>query len=502
MVEASLSSGMRWSGISMLGREVSRTVFTILLARLVGPEEFGIAAQAMAYVGIVSLLLDQGFSSALIQRKDITPELPGAIVSVNVAIGGILTALTIAIASLWASFMRTPSLAMVLVALSPMLLIRSAEITPRTMLMRNMQFRKIALADAVAAISGGALGLAVAIIWASYWAVVVQFVSTDIVMLLVFLGMGAGYRPNLHFRQLREIAAFSWRAFAAGLLINSISRNIDSVLIGRFQGAQALAFYGMAYRLLLLPVQLATTSVGTVLLPVFSRLAHNAALLPAEMARATRALAALSLPAMALVAAAAPQLVFVIFGRQWEPAIPIVQVLAIPGAVQAIYKPSTAPLVLGVGRPRLILLYAWVTTIVSTVGIAVGLPFGPFGVAVGYSAATGLLLPVEWLIRRRILGMTIPRQVASLMPACHVAIWAAAAYLVVAIIIPSHELVVLAVGLPLAVLTGAAVLRFAHGPLWAELMYMTNRIIGRGGAPPALRNQPRHRAYRARRPHR
>jgi O-antigen/teichoic acid export membrane protein len=348
------------------------------------------------------------------------------------------------------------------------------------MLIRSMQFRKIGTADAIAAMTGGALGLAVAVFEGSYWAVVVQTVSTDIVMMLVLLIFGAGCRPNLQLRQLREIAAFSWRAFAAGLLKNSISRNIDNVLVGRFQGAEALAFYGLAYRLLMLPVQLAYTAIATVLFPTFSRLAHDVAAMAAEMARATRALAALSLPAMALVAAAAPQLVLVIFGSQWGPAIPIVQVLAIAGAMQAIYQPSTAPLVLGVGRGKLILRYAWLTTIVATVGIVLGLPFGPFGVAVGYSTATALLVPVEWLIRRHLLGMTVRSQVGLLAPACHIAVWVAAAYLLIAAVIPSHELVVLVLGALLAILTGAAVLRMAHRPLLAELLHMTNRIIGRG----------------------
>jgi PST family polysaccharide transporter len=354
-----------------------------------------------------------------------------------------------------------------------------------------MQFRKIGTADAVAAMSGGALGLTVALIGGSYWAVVVQTVCTDVVMLLVLLILGAGYRPNLQLRQLREIAAFSWRAFAAGLLKNSISRNIDNLLVGRFQGAEALAFYGLAYRLLTLPVQLAYTAIATVLFPTFSRLAHDVAAMAAEMTRATRALAALSLPAMALVAAAAPQLVLVIFGSEWRPAIPIVQVLAIAGAMQAIYQPSTAPLVLGVGRAKLILRYAWLTTVVATVGIVLGLPFGPFGVAVGYSAATALLVPVEWLIRRHILGTTVRSQIALLAPACHIAVWVAAAYLIVAGVIPSHELIVLAVGVLVAILTGAAVLRLAHRPLLAELLHMTNRIIGRGVPRPGLSAESR-----------
>ena len=96
---------------------------------------------------------------------------------------------------------------------------------------------------------------------------VVQIVATDVVLLLVLLAFGAGLRPNLHFRQLRKIAAFSGRAFAAGLLVNSVSRNIDNLLVGRFQGPEALAFYALAYRLLLLPVQLASTTVGARAVP-------------------------------------------------------------------------------------------------------------------------------------------------------------------------------------------------------------------------------------------
>jgi len=391
---------------------------------------------------------------------------------------------TITIAPLWASFMRTPQLMLVLFAFAPCLLLRSAGITPRAMLQRSMDFRKLGIIDSVATTSGGVLGVLVALAGGSYWSVVVQIAGIDVVGLLVLLVFGAGLWPNLHFRLVREIAAFSGRAFFAGLLIGSVSRNIDNLLVGRFQGPLALAFYGLAYRLLLLPVQLAVGTVGAVLFPAFARLAHDLTALGAEMARATRALAALSVPPMALVAAAAPQLVAVIFGPQWQPAIPIVQVLAIAGALQAIYQPSTGPLLLGLGHAVLNLRYAWLTTVVATVGIVAGLPFGPLGVAIGYSAATGLLVPVEWLIRRHLLGTTVRRQVTSLMPAVHIAIWVAAGYLLIAAAIPHHKIVVLILGTVLAGCTGAAVLRLAHRSLLAELVHMVNRVAGRSSPQP------------------
>lgn len=478
---ADLSTGMRWSGISVAGREFSRIVFTVLLARLVGPEAFGTVAQALVYIGVIGLLLDQGFSSALIQRPKVDPALPGAIVSVNLGVGAGLMLLTIAIAPLWASFMSTPELTLVLIALAPSLLVRAASITPRAVLLRAMDFRSIGIADVASAFVGGLLGAVAAFAGAGYWALVVQIVSTDVLLVAGLLLVGAGRRPNLRMVLVREIAGFSWRAFAAGVLINSVARNVDKLLIGRFQGAEPLAFYGLAYRLLLLPVQLVGQTIGAVLFPAFARLADDLAALRTEMVRTTRAMAMLALPSMALVAAAAPQLVPGLFGHAWNPAIPVVQVLAMAGAVQAVYVPSTTPLVLGLGHARLNLRFAWLTTVVSLAGIVAGLPFGVLGVAIGYSVATASLVPVEWAIRWRLLGMPLGAQALMLLPGFHVALWVAATYFLVVLALPGQAGFALALGIPLACVAGLAVLRVAHRERMAELAGMLRGVLGRNG---------------------
>ncbi|MGH3694125.1 MAG: lipopolysaccharide biosynthesis protein [Pseudonocardiaceae bacterium] len=484
MTSGDVSSGLRWSGISVVCRELARLGFTIVLARAVGPEAFGIVAQALVYIGITSLLLDQGFSSALIQRPNLEQDAPGAVVTVNLVVGGALALLTVAVAPLWAGFMSTPQLTLVLTVLAVSLFIRSVSITPRAMLLRQMDYRKIGTADVVAAVSGGALGVLSAELGASYWALVIQYVTTEAALVIVLLLLGAGNRPNLRLHRLREMAGFSGRAFIAGILINSISRNIDNLLIGRFLGAEPLAFYGLAYRLLLLPVQLVSTTIGAVLFPSFSRRATDLDQVRDDLARATRVLAIVSIPAMAITAAAAPQLVLLLFGEQWQPAIPIVQVLAITGAVQAIYYSTNAPLVLGLGRADLNLRLAWLTTIVSTAGIVAGLPFGPLEVAIGYSVATALLLPVDWLVRRHLLGITVRGQIAALLPAIHTAAWAAATYVLVAAGIVDDDLVALLVGGPAALLVGALVFRLGHRSHYRELIQMALRVSGRGAPNP------------------
>ena len=479
-----LSSGMRWSAISTVGREVSRLIFTVLLARIIGPEPFGIVAQAMVYIGVVGLLLDQGFSSALIQRRRLEKDLPGAVVTVNLMIGAALSLATLAVAPLWADFMSTPQLTLVLAVLAPGLLIRAVAITPRALLLREMAFRKIGIADVGSALVGGVLGVIVAVLGGSYWALVVQTLSTD-VLLAALLLLGAGRWPNLRLRVLRLIVGFSGRAFAAGLLINSVSRNIDSLLIGRYLGPEPSGFLRVGQSVALAPGAAGQHdyrgSAVSCVLTAGRRSRHVAD----RAGRATRVIAVLALPVMALVSAAAPQLIPVLFGQAWLPAVPIVQVLALTGALQTVYQPTTAPLILGLGHARLNLHYAWLITLVSTVGIVGGLPFGAFGVAVGYTIATGLLIPVEWLIRRRLLGITLRGQAALLWPGVHVAIWTAAAYLLIAIIVPAHELAVLMLGAPAAVLVGVGVLRVAHRAQLAELLHIGWRLTGRNRRPSA-----------------
>lgn len=463
----------------MFGREGSRFIFTVLLARLLGPHEYGVAAQATVVIAIVCIVVDQGLSAALIQRPSVSPEMPGATVSINVAIGTLLTVATAAISPLWAAFMNTPVLGPMLAVLSVELVIRSAAITPRAMLIRSMQFRTIAIVDTLGVISGGALGLVAALIWQNAWAVVIQLIGTDMVGLLAMILLGVAYKPNLHLRPVLELFGFSWRASATGVLLNSVATNVDNALIGWRWGPVALANYALAYRLLMLPVGLATATVGPVLLSAFSRMTDDIATAGAQMTRTVRALATVSIPAMALIAVAAPQLIAVFFGPQWRSAVPIIQVLTLAGAVQTVYKCSTASLLLGFGKAAFALRYALLVTIVTTMGIVAGLPFGVFGVAVGLSSATGLLVPIEWIIRKRVLDISVRTQIASLLPAVHGGVWVAAVYLGAVRVVPSGGVGLLVVGTTLSAAAGVTVVRVCHRSLYDELSQIGRHLGGR-----------------------
>lgn len=451
--------GVRSSALSVVVRESMRLVFTAVLARLLGPLPFGIVAQATVYISVMTVLLDQGLASALIQKDVLGPKLARAVTSINLLLGLLLGLTTFVIAPLWSDLFKTPELTSVLGVLGAALLLKAGTITPRAMLARGMRFREIARADVCSAVAGGAIGIVAAMMGVSYWALVVQSVVTDLV-LLVLLNCAFGFcLPSFDLRPVKTVMSFSTRSFAANL-VNGIGRNIANGLIGLYLGAQSLAYYALGHRILMLPVQVAGRSITTVLLSSFSRRGNDRKAVSQDVTRVTRVLAIFMIPMMGLLAACSPQLVPFIFGSQWSPAAPIISILALVGACQGTYAAS-APALLSLGRADIHLRYCWLTNVVSIVGIVAGLQFGLIWVAVGYAVAACLVLPPLWIVQRRILEISFLTQFRTVGAAVHVALWVAGSYMLITRL-PFAEWVELVIGLGTSVLVGVFILRLLH----------------------------------------
>jgi O-antigen/teichoic acid export membrane protein len=453
-----VSIGLRSSVLSVVLRESMRLVFTAVLARLLGPLPFGIVAQATVYIAVMTIVLDQGLASALIQKEVLGPKLVRAVTSLNLLLGLLLGFTTFVIAPLWSDLFKTPELVSVLGVLGAALLLKAAAITPRAMLSRGMRFSEVARADVYSAVAGGVIGIVAATVGLSYWALVVQSVATDLI-LLVLLSCAFGFcLPSFDLRPVKTVMSYSTRSFAANF-INTIGRNVANGLVGLL-GAQSLAYYALGNRVLMLPVQLAGRSIATVLLSSFSRRGNDGYAVGQDVTRVTRVLAIFMIPMMGLLAVSSPQLVLFVFGSRWSPAAPIISVLALVGACQGTYTASPSAL-LSLGRADVHLRYCWLTNGVSIVGIVIGLRFGLFWVAVGYAVAACLVLPPLWFLQRRYLGISILTQFRTVGAAVHVTAWMAGSYILVTEL-PLAKGVDLVVGLGTSVLVGVVILRLLH----------------------------------------
>lgn len=456
---ATATAAVQWNTMAVAGRQLFLLVSAIVLARVLGPETYGVISAATIYITFTTLLLDQGLASALIQRPELSRFAAGAAATANILSGVLLAALTWAVAPSVAAFFDVSELTAVLRWLGLGLVVKSLAIAPRAMQARYLTFRRIAQADIAGALVGAASGIVAALLGAGATSIVYQVVVMDAVAAAVLMTASGAPRPNVRLREVRVLLPFGSRVMVTNG-IAFFSRNIDNILVGRFLGIVALSYYGMAYRVLVIPVQMIGQTVSRVMFPAFSRLADRRELLAENLLKATSLLAFVTVPVMALLAVASTDLVAVVLGSAWLPAAPVITVLAVAGARETVFY-VTGPLMKATGQVSLLVRYEVLATAVQVGGIVIGLRFGILGVAVGYAAAGFALTPVLLAIQRRLSGVAITDQLRAVGPPVHAAAWGAVTYLGIARL-GMTETVTLLAGSAAFVLVAALVLGLAH----------------------------------------
>lgn len=401
----------------------------LVLARILGPQTYGVISVATVYVTLTTLMLDQGLAAALVQRPALKEGLAGAVATANLLTGAILGGLTWVFAPLVASFFSVPGLTNLLRVLGVGLVLKAAAIAPRALQQRTLRFKVQALADVSGGMVGAAFGIGAAGLGQGVWSLAWQVLATDLVIAVVLLGVTRQGTPNLHLGLLREILPFSLRIFASNALA-FLSRNSDNILVGRYLGVSALSHYSMAYRVLVIPVQMIGQTVNRVSFPTFSRLAGDQARLGRNLLTVTELLAFTAFPSMIAVSVAAPQLIALVLGAPWAATAPILAVLAVAGARETVFS-ATGSLMRAKGAGKLIFRYELVATGSQVTGIVIGLQFGVVGVALGYTIVGFGLTPVLLVIQRRLSSVTVREQLSAILPALHCSLWGATAYLLV-----------------------------------------------------------------------
>lgn len=379
---SSVAVSARWSLIGLVSKQVARIGFSVLLARILGPTNFGIVGQATIYLAFSTVFLDIGLASALIQRKEIDDETIGTATWLNLSAVAVLVLATQALAGVWADLFGTPELESVLRVLSLDFVLIGFAVIPTALLTRRLDFRTLAIGEIVGTIVGGAAGLAAAFSGAEYWALVVQTLATDLLYaIVVVIAVG---KPVLAWsrKALHAILGFSARVFGSEVL-RFLSQNADNTLIALRLGPDALANYALSYRVLLLPVQILSQTANRLVFPIFSRLNDEPKRQAEQFLRVSATLALAVVPPMLLVALCARRGVPIVFGDDWDAAVLPMQILSVVSILSAVVS-TAGGVMLAKGRADWSLRWGLVTTGALIGGFIVGLQWGIDGVAWSY----------------------------------------------------------------------------------------------------------------------
>ena len=405
--------GLAWTGGSQVVMQLVRMIVAVVLARLLAPEDYGLAAIALVFSSLIFVFSDLSIGAALIQRKTLTEDDRSTAFWLAIGAGIVFTVGGVAIAGPLSDFYGEPQVASLCMALSLTFIITSLATTHEALLLRDMQFAKTERRIMAATAAGAVAGIVVGVQTRDAWAIIAQEIATATVSTLLLWKLSP-WRPHLRFSRssFRSLAHFSLPLIGHRLLYY-VHRNADNILIGRFVGAAALGAYSLAYNIMLVPFSRIAGPVQRVLAPAFARMQDEPQRIGDAWVRAVRLLGLAAIPSLTGLIVVAPDFVRVVLGPKWAPAATLIQLLAVVGMIQALQSIST-DILQARGRTGTIFRFTLLFSGAHIAGFAIGLNWGVEGVAAAYAISSVLVEPVYLVLTARSIHVSPWRPVLAL----------------------------------------------------------------------------------------
>jgi O-antigen/teichoic acid export membrane protein len=371
------------------------------LARLLAPQDFGLVAMVTTITGFLRIFNDAGLSTVTVQREGITHAQVSNLFWTNVTLGITISLILAISAPAVAWFYREPRLVAITLALCSTFLLTSSVVQHLAVLKRQMRFKVIAFIQVSSMAAGVFVGIVMALLKCGYWSLVGMQLFTPMVAFLLTWRV-SHWRPQWPTRRsgIRSLLSFGADLTASSFLW-SLARGSDGLLIGRFYGSAPLGLYSRGAALLSRPVEQFVSPIEAVIVPTLCRLQPEPERYRRMVLKVYDIIAVTSFLFSGPFLALAHPLTLVVLGPKWENAAAILAGFTLV----ALYTPVASVaswLLTSQGRGREFLVLSSIASSMTVISFLVGLPFGPIGVAMSYSAYCFLIaLPLSYHIAGR-----------------------------------------------------------------------------------------------------
>ena len=325
--------GTAWSFASNMTIQVLRFAGSIVLARLLLPEYFGLVAMVTIITAMSQTLVNSGMSASLIQNKIINDLDFSTVFIFNFIIAIILTILIISIAPLIASFFDEPKLLKIVRYVSLSIILYSLTIVQRSRLQRDLNFKSIFWSDAISVLAGFVAAIIAALNNMGPFALVIQVLVTPLVLFIV-LWAQTRWIPLKGFNKKIFIKHWHFSSpLLASALLNSIFENVYTVLIGRFYSPHQLGIFSKAVSLKNLTVKSIIGAFDNVTFAGLSKVQDDELALKVAIIKIIKVLLFITLPMLAILAATADEFVIFLLGKEWGSSAYFLKILCVEGAL-------------------------------------------------------------------------------------------------------------------------------------------------------------------------
>ncbi len=374
-----------WSALERVGQQVVLVLTQLWLARLLGPELFGLVAMLTIFYSVAQVIVDGGLGNALIQKNEIDEVDCNSVFYFNVVLGFVLAGL-ICVASPWiAAFYGRPVLMPMTCVLALIPLINGFGIVQMALLRRELRFKRILLASVPATVLSGALGVGMALAGFGVWALVAQMVGLRLFW-VVLIWIVSDWRPRLRYsaRSIKRMFGFGSKLMLENVL-TVIFEDVYFLVVGKIFDAITLGLYFNARRLQRMVATTVSGMLARVALPVFAQIQDDPDRMKRGMRRGVRLVILLNGLICALMVATAEPLFRGVLGDKWIGSIPYFQWLA---AVALFYPLSAVNLnvLVALGRSDLFLGVGVVKKVLIALNLVIAWRWGVMAIVYGQVA--------------------------------------------------------------------------------------------------------------------
>lgn len=386
MVAENLSAAAARGGAITMAAQIAKVVIQVaqvsLLARLIAPEAYGLLAMCVAFTGVAQILRDFGLSTAALRNAHLTAQQRSNLFWLNTLSGAGLSVLIFTLSWPIAAFYGRGELVILVQWISLTYVISGVTAQFRVAISRSLRFRALAICDVIPPIVALIVTVPVAAAGHSFAALIVLQISmplADLICSSIFARWLPGLPRKTH--GMRELVSFGL-GFAGTQLLGYVTRNVDSVLIGRIWGAPALGFYDRAFQLSVVPVNQINTPMTKVALPVLSRVVDDQRRFERGIQSAQLVACYVTATVLFIIAGLAVPIVDVFLGEAWAASAPIFAILALSSVFRAIQQIAIW-LQVAKGTARSLFMCNLIGQPIIILGIVIGVPWGPIGIAAG-----------------------------------------------------------------------------------------------------------------------
>jgi teichuronic acid exporter len=374
---------------SMLWKFLERSVtqgiqflVQIVLARLLLPEDYGVLALVTIFILLSNVFIQSGFSTSLIQKKNIDDIDLSSVFYLSLFISSILYVVIFFTAPFLADFYENEQITVILRVLSVILFFGSVNSVQYAIISRNLIFKKLFLSSLGAVVASGTVGIIMAYYQFGVWALVVQQIVHQF-MITFILWITVKWRPKLLFSiiRLKILFSYGWKLLTAEL-INNIYNEIRGLLIGKLYTPAMLGYYNRGQQFPLFFVNNINGTIQTIMLPVLSSHQDDVKRIKDMVRRFIVTSSFVMFPMMTGMAVVAEPLVRVLLTEKWLPAVPFLQIFC---AFYALFPIHTANLqaINALGRSDIFLKLEIQKKVVGAIILLISLPFGVYALAWG-----------------------------------------------------------------------------------------------------------------------